>query len=98
MYMSVLIPSEQGKCSNLDSSYTDYRSRCLNPFGTGKVFKQLRQVGCVCSKGLNPFGTGKVFKHLFMRKSPGQWCLNPFGTGKVFKQMSEMTKLPINKS
>ena len=40
MALPVLIPSEQGNVSNkvINSLFDDYRS--LNPFGTGKCFKQ----------------------------------------------------------
>ena len=35
---------------------------CLNPFGTGKVFKRNIDSYSVKYISLNPFGTGKVFK------------------------------------
>ena len=38
----VLIPSEQGKCSNGGGGvFKNYYKR-LNPFGTGKVFKHIK--------------------------------------------------------
>ena len=37
----VLIPSEQGKCSNLRTFNKGQGKPCLNPFGTGKVFKHI---------------------------------------------------------
>ena len=36
----VLIPSEQGKYSNHGNKRNSSESKGLNPFGTGKVFKQ----------------------------------------------------------
>ena len=40
----------------------------LNPFGTGKVFKQEEWVRLHAVRRLNPFGTGKVFKQFQRRK------------------------------
>ena len=37
--MDVLIPSEQGKCSNRAVYVEESLVASLNPFGTGKVFK-----------------------------------------------------------
>ena len=39
--VNVLIPSEQGKCSNRLGYQFLKLEVSLNPFGTGKVFKQL---------------------------------------------------------
>gem|GEM_PF-5406407 len=42
--MAVLIPSEQGKYSNIEQYEGYLDDVCLNPFGTGKVFKQHYQI------------------------------------------------------
>ena len=42
LLVSVLIPSEQGKYSNPAKWETVKPHLCLNPFGTGKVFKRYR--------------------------------------------------------
>ena len=59
-----------------------YLAHRLNPFGTGKVFKRIRDLVVSTKQSLNPFGTGKVFKPTACN---GLQRLNPFGTGKVFK-------------
>ena len=62
-----------------------YKKEGLNPFGTGKVFKQPTRLKLFQQISLNPFGTGKVFKRIKINSYRLQLGLNPFGTGKVFK-------------
>ena len=62
----------------------------LNPFGTGKVFKQKKAQKKAQKKVLIPSEQGKCSNRNSPRREPRYLCLNPFGTGKVFKQIREI--------
>ena len=59
----VLIPSEQGKCSNSGGAADSDRHEVLIPSEQGKCSNKLKTKLKTKLLSLNPFGTGKVFKH-----------------------------------
>ena len=61
-FANVLIPSEQGNVSNLQSRKNTAATIGLNPFGTGKCFTLGGPLPRAVDGSLNPFGTGKCFK------------------------------------